>query len=58
MKRSKQERRAEALARLKASMYEKSRAKRTGSLTREEWQDRKDAEISHLEEPNHVRKTS
>jgi len=50
MKRSEQERREEALERLKASTFENSRANRTGSATKEEWQTRKDADISHLEE--------
>jgi hypothetical protein len=58
MKRTEQERRVEALERLKASTFENSRAKRTGSLTREEWQTNKDAEIRHLEELINGRKTS
>jgi hypothetical protein len=50
MKRSVTERRVDALARIKASVFEYSRAKRIGSATKEEWQARKDAEISHLED--------
>lgn len=50
MKRSKSERRAEALERLRNSRFENSRAKRTGSQTKEEWQQQKDAEIRRLEE--------
>ena len=58
MKRSQQERRAEALERVKASTFDNSRAKRTGSLTREEWNARKEADIRRLEDLNHGRKTS
>lgn len=50
MKRSKQERRASALEQLKASDFDNSRAKRLGTKTREEWQQSKEARISHLEE--------
>ena len=50
MKRSVTERRVDALAQLKTSTFEQSRAKRIGSATHEEWQLRKDAEISHLED--------
>ena len=50
MKRSKHERRVNALEIVKARTFEQSRAHRKGSSTREEWQIRKDAEISHLEE--------
>jgi len=57
MKQSKEERRVAALERLKASIFDKSRAHRIGSLTREEWQVRKDADISHLEEYNRGRKS-
>jgi hypothetical protein len=52
MKRSRADRRADALARLRASTFENSRAKRKGTATREEWEARKEAEISHLEEMN------
>jgi len=58
MKRSQAERRAEALERVKASTFDNSRAKRTGSLTREEWNARKEADIRRLEDLNHGRKTS
>jgi len=58
MKRSITERRAKALELLKNSSFDQSRAKRTGSLTREEWQARKDADIAHLEVLLHVRQTS
>lgn len=58
MKRSITERRAKALELLKNSSFDQSRAKRTGSLTREEWQARKDAEIARLEVLLHVRQTS
>ncbi len=50
MKRSKADRRVEALARLRASTFERSRASRLGTLTLEEWNARKHANISHLEE--------
>ena len=50
MKRSLLERRVDALARLKASAFENSRAHRKDSSTKEEWQARKDTEISHLED--------
>jgi hypothetical protein len=53
MKRTKDERRAEALERLRASSYDNSRAKRLGTKTREEWQQSKEARISHLEEQVH-----
>lgn len=56
MKRSMQERREKALELLKSSTFESSRAKRTGSQTREEWQAAKDAEISRLEVLLGVRK--
>lgn len=58
MKRSLQERRAKALELLKESQYKFSRAFRNGSLTEEEWNARKKAEITHLEELVHGRKTS
>jgi len=58
MKRSERERRVDALARIKASTFEQSRAHRKGSSTREEWQIRKDAEISHLEDLINGRKSS
>lgn len=58
MKRSITERRAKALELLKNSSFDQSRAKRTGSLTREEWQARKDADIARLEVLLHVRQTS
>ena len=58
MKRSVEERRADALERLKSNTFEESRAKRKGSLTNEEWQARKNTHIAHLEELLHVRKTS
>jgi len=58
MKRSVTERRVAALERLKNSAFETSRAKRRGSLTNEEWQDRKDANISHLEDLIHGRKAN
>lgn len=50
MKRSHKDRQVEALARLRASRFENSRACRKGTKTREEWQASKDAQISHLEE--------
>lgn len=53
MKRSKTERRAEALERLRASSYDNSRAKRLGTQTNEEWQQSKEARISHLEAQIH-----
>jgi hypothetical protein len=52
MKKTLQQRRAEALERLRASTFDNSRAKRTGSQSREEWQASKDATISRLEELN------
>ncbi len=58
MKRSLQDRRASALAQLKASKFENSRANRKGTQTREEWQANKDARISHLEDLLHGRKSS
>ena len=60
MKRSKADRRVEALARLKASTFKNSRAARriSGTSTKEEWLKQKDSEIAHLEDLNHGRKTS
>ncbi|RLA40288.1 MAG: hypothetical protein DRR42_26080 [Gammaproteobacteria bacterium] len=60
MKRSVTERRVDALARLKASTFENSRAARriAGASTKEEWQNRKDAEINHLEDLIHGRKSN
>jgi hypothetical protein len=58
MKRSLRERRVKALELAKQSQFKFSRAHRLGSLTEEEWQRRKDAEISHLEELINGRKTS
>lgn len=50
MKRSRSDRRVEALARLKAKTFENSRAARLGSITKEEWESRKTAEIARLED--------
>lgn len=50
MKRSERERRVDALEQLKASTFENSRAKRTGSATKEEWEMRKTTQLAHLEE--------
>jgi hypothetical protein len=58
MKRSREDRRADALARLRTSKFENSRAKRKGTQTREEWQESKEARIRHLEDLMHGRKTS
>jgi hypothetical protein len=49
MKRTKDNRRVDALARLKQSTWENAKARRRGTMTREEWQARKDADIRHLE---------
>ena len=40
--------RAEAVERLRASRYEDSKAKRKGTLTREEWEERKNNELRRL----------
>lgn len=56
--RAKNERRMDALERLKASTFEQSRAYRLGSLTHEEWQTRKNCEIGHLEDRINGRKSS
>jgi hypothetical protein len=56
MKRFEFGRRVDALERIKASKFENSRAKRTGSSTIEEWQIRKEAEINRLEDLIHGRK--
>jgi hypothetical protein len=60
MKRSKADRRVEALARLKASTFENSRASRrvAGVSTKEEWLKQRDAEIHHLEERINGKRTS
>lgn len=58
MKRSIEERREKALELLKASTFDNSRAKRTGSQTREEWEAAKNAEIRHLEELLYGRRPS
>jgi len=58
MKRTERERRVDALAVVKARTFEESRAKRLGSLTREEWQAKTDAEIAHLEDLIDGRKAS
>jgi hypothetical protein len=50
MKRPKSERRVEALERAYASTYENSRAKRTGSQTKEEWEACKIKELARLED--------
>jgi hypothetical protein len=50
MKRSKYDRRVSALAQLRTSTYENSRAKRLGVLTREEWQANKELRLIRLEE--------
>ena len=57
MKQTKAERRAEALERLKASIYENSRAKRIGTATKEEWEAFKKTEVAFLEEQVNGRKT-
>jgi hypothetical protein len=58
MKRSREDRRADALDRLRASKFENSRAKRNSTQTREEWQAAKEDRIRHLEELINGRKTS
>jgi hypothetical protein len=50
LKQTKAERRADALERFKASIFENSRAKRTGTATKEEWEAAKAKEVAHLEE--------
>ena len=60
MKRSKAERRVEALARLKASTFKESRASRrvAGVSTKEEWEASKAADIAHLEDRVNGKRTS
>jgi hypothetical protein len=49
-KRTKHSRRMDALAQQRDSIYANSKAKRLGTATHEEWQTRKEAKMSHLEE--------
>lgn len=58
MKRTHKERQIVALELLKASRWETSKAKRTGSFTEEEWQQHKTAAIGRLEDLIHGRKAS
>lgn len=55
MKRSKYERRVDALQRLHLTKFSDSKAKRVETLTEEEWNTRKDADIAHLEDLIHGR---